>query len=303
MREKSNELSLKQITLLVLFLGTLITNVAEAQNKEIQDMLKQQTDTIATRNDKRALNATDNQIMSLFKAQQSFAMFHDNYVLTGIPTNKKINKGTADVKYQISIRQRLSNSVFPFNAALFLTYTQKSFWDIYQNSAPFADNNYNPGLTLARPIVHNNQLIGAGAISIEHESNGLDSISSRSWNFINFSGVYFYNDNFSVQGKFWTGILSKDNKELFRYRGNGLIALNYRNNKDDVWVSLVLNPTGKLRGVNTTFEFNYQPGKRANQYLFLQWYNGYGESLINYNEYTSMVRIGICIKPAMRSFY
>jgi alkylhydroperoxidase/carboxymuconolactone decarboxylase family protein YurZ len=34
-----------------------------------------------------------------------------------------------------------------------LTYTQKSFWDIYQDSYPFADNNYNPGLALAKPIV------------------------------------------------------------------------------------------------------------------------------------------------------
>ena len=293
----------RKLTLFVLFLALLHTNAAKSQNKEIQAMLRQQLDTSTTFSENRYQEVSNEQIMSLFEAQPSFSMFHDNYVSTGIPTNKEINKSTADVKFQISIRQRLMKSKFLFNSALFLTYTQKSFWDIYQNSAPFADNNYNPGLTLARPIVYNDQLKGAGAISLEHESNGLDSIHSRSWNFISISGVYFYNNNLSVQAKVWTGILGKGSKDLFRYRGHGSLTLNYRNNKDDVWLSLVLNPTGRLRGVNTIVEFNYRPGKKANQYLFLQWYNGYGESLLNYNEYSSMVRVGICIKPAMRNFY
>lgn len=278
-------------------------NTAPAQNKEIETMWKQQGDTSLTARDKSYQHVTDNQFMRLFDAQPSFAMFHDNYVISGVPTNKEINKKTANAKYQISVSQRLTKSIFPFNSTLLLTYTQKSFWDIYQNSSPFADNNYNPGLTLVRPIVHKDQLRGVAAISLEHESNGLDSVNSRSWNFINVSGTYYYNPNIFIKAQVWAGILGKGNKDLYRYRGHGSLALNYRNNKDNVWVSLVLNPTDKLRGVNTIFEFNYQLGKKANQYLFLQWYNGYGENLLDYNQYSSMVRVGISIKPAMRNFY
>lgn len=294
-------MTIRKIVFFILFF--CILKPAQTQNKEIQTMLKQQRDTGLTARDTSYLHVTDDQVMRLFEAQPSFAMFHDNYFTTGVPTNKGINKNTANVKFQISVRQRLAKSIFPFNSTLLLTYTQKSFWDIYKNSAPFTDNNYNPGLTLARPFVHKDQLKGVGAISIEHESNGLDSIYSRSWNFINISWVYFYNDNMSVQAKVWAGILSKNNNDLYRYRGYGLLALNYRNNKDNIWVSLVLNPTEKIGRVNTTFEFNYRPGKKPFQYLFLQWYNGYGENLLYYNRYSSMVRIGICIKPAIRNFY
>ena len=42
---------------------------------------------------------------------------------------------------------------------------------------------------------------------------------------------------------------------------------------------------------------------KSNQYLFIQWYNGYGESLLDYNKYSSMVRAGICIKPPLRNLY
>jgi phospholipase A1 len=249
------------------------------------------------------LEITDQEFMKLYDAQPSFGMFHDNYLITGVPTNKEISNQTADVKYQISISQRLTKSRLPFNSTLLLTYTQKSFWDIYKNSSPFADNNYNPGLTLVRPVLNNQQLKGVAALSFEHESNGLDSIYSRSWNYITFSGVYFYNANISVQARIWAGILGDENKDLFRYRGNSLIALNYRSNEDKFWVSLVLNPTQRIRTVNTILELNFKPLETANQYLFLQWYNGFGENLFDYNQYTSMVRFGVCIKPAMRSFY
>ncbi|MCU4177505.1 phospholipase A [Carboxylicivirga sp. N1Y90] len=249
------------------------------------------------------LNITEEELFEYFDALPSFGMFHDNYFITGMPTNKVVNDNTADAKFQISISQRLTKSILPFNSTLLLTYSQKSFWDIYKDSSPFAENNYNPGLTLVRPILRNNQLRGVGVIAFEHESNGLDSISSRSWNYFVVSGVYFYNANISVQGKLWAGWLGDENKDLLKYRGHGLLALNYRGSNDRFWASAIINPTEKFKSINTTIELNYRPSNKANQYLFLQWYNGYGESLIDYNQYTSMVRVGICIKPSMRNFY
>lgn len=289
---------------MLLIAGIFSSYPAKAQIRELQSMWKGQQDTSRFSWGMRDyLEITDEEFMELYDAQPSFGMFHDNYLITGVPTNEEINKQTADVKYQISISQRLTKSRLPFNSTLLLTYTQKSFWDIYKNSSPFADNNYNPGLTLVKPVLSNQQLKGVATLSLEHESNGLDSIYSRSWNFMTLSFVYFYNANISVQARIWTGNLGEENKDLFQFRGNGLIALNYRSNKDKFWVSLVLNPTLRIRAVNTILELNFKPTETANQYIFLQWYNGYGENLFDYNQYTSMVRFGICIKPAMRSFY
>ncbi|GAA5225261.1 phospholipase A [Membranihabitans marinus] len=284
---------------LIAYSGTV-----HGQNRDIEEMWMRQRDSSELSfNQRNYLYITDDEMLEIFDAQPSFGLFHDNYFITGIPTNKEINDQTADAKFQISIKQRLTKSILPGKTTLLLTYTQKSFWDIYQNSSPFAESNYNPGLTLVRPILHDHQLKGAAVLTFEHESNGLDSISSRSWNYFTLSGIYFYNANISIQAKLWAGILGDENKDLNQYRGHGLLAFNFRNNRDNIWTSLVVNPTAKLNRINTIFEFNYKPSLKANQYLFLQWYNGYGENLIDYNRYTSMIRIGVGIKPPMRNFY
>ncbi|MDE5661784.1 MAG: phospholipase A, partial [Muribaculaceae bacterium] len=41
--------------------------------------------------------------------------------------------------------------------------------------------------------------------------------------------------------------------------------------------------------------------KRDNQYLFLQFYNGYGEGLLEYNKFHSQIRVGLLIKPKLFS--
>lgn len=240
-------------------------------------------------------------VLEQFNKQPNFGMYRDNYFITGIPTNKKITNHTADAKFQISIRQRLLKGVLPFNSFLMLSYTQKSFWNIYEESAPFGDNNYNPGLMLVNPIVRDNKLWGIGTFGFEHESNGRDSLDSRSWNYFTLSGVYFYNVCFSIQAKIWYGWIDGENRDLFEYKGYGLLALNYKSLDDKFGASIVVNPCKKA--INTQLELTFQPNKRANQYLFVQWYQGYGESLLDYNQYTSMIRFGICIRPSMRNLY
>jgi phospholipase A1 len=295
---------MKSILSISFFLLSLLGFAVDvsAQAKEVEELWKIQLDTGRTNLIKPVyLEISEEKILELFDKQPSFGMYHDNYFITGIPLNKEVNKHTADAKFQISIRQRLTKTVLPFNSFLMLTYTQKSFWDIYEKSSPFGDNNYNPGLVLAKPVVRNNKLRGITSFAFEHESNGKDSLDSRSWNYFTLSGVYFYNASLSVQAKVWYGWLDGENPDLFKYKGYGMIALNYRSLNDRFGVSLVLNPC--KAAVNTQMEVTYRPNKKANQYLFLQWYQGYGESLLEYNRYTSMIRVGICMRPPMRNSY
>ncbi len=275
-----------------------------AQSPELHSMYEQQFGSLDQNVIKHGyLQITDEELLKIFDNQPSFGMFHDNYFTTGVPTNQQVNAETSDAKYQISIRQRITKSILPFRSTLFLTYTQKSFWDIYQNSSPFSENNYNPGITLMRPKIINHQLRGIATLSVEHESNGLDSINSRSWNYIAVSWIYFYNPNIWAQIKIWRGWLAEDNDDLYDYRGYGLAALNYKSKNERFWATLLINPRASFGAANTTMELNYKLTKKSNQYLFAQWYNGYGENLVDYNKYTSMVRVGICIKPSLRNFY
>jgi len=163
------------------------------------------------------LPVNQSKILETFRRQPSFGIFRDNYFITGAPTNKEVNKSTADVKFQISVRQILFKNLLPRNNILALTYTQKSFWNIYEQSAPFADNNYKPRLSSARPITHNGALIGFSSIAFEHESNGKDSLDNRSCNYIVLSGVYFFNDLFSTQVKVWGRLQSVYLNDSSRY--------------------------------------------------------------------------------------
>jgi phospholipase A1 len=251
-----------------------------------------------------------NKIINQIDHLPPFGMYKDNYLISGIPIGGDINRYTADVKFQISIRHRLTKTVLPYNTFLMLTYTQKSFWDIYAKSAPFKDSNYNPGLSLIKHVIYRNQLLGIATFAFEHESNGRDNIESRGWNYFTLSGVYLSNLSFSIQAKAWAGWLDKGDKELgggnadlYKYRGYGLIALNYRSLNDKIWMSAVFNPRTKLGNFNTQLELNIKLNHRSNQYFFIQYYNGYGESLLEYNRHTSMLRAGICIKPPTRNLY
>ncbi len=222
-----------------------------AQDKEVEELWRNQIDTgriVFTKS--MYLEIDEQQLLDFLDRQPSFGMYKDNYFTTGVPTNKKIDQYTADAKFQISISQRLTKTVLPFNSLLMLTYTQKSFWDIYQESYPFADNNYNPGLALAKPVVVNNKLGGVGILAFEHESNGIgDSLKSRSWNYFVFTGTWFYNMYFSIQAKVWAGWVSDDNPDLLDYRGYGLLAVNYRSKNDRLWISGIVNRGRNLQAL------------------------------------------------------
>lgn len=121
-------------------------------------------------------------IRAILDKSPYFTLFKDNYFIGGIPIGNKPTARNSDVKFQLSIAQRLTKSKLPFDTYLFLQYTQKAFWNVFQESLPMCDLNFNPGIGLGHLIVHKNKYIGKGYLMVEHESNGKDSIFSRSWN-------------------------------------------------------------------------------------------------------------------------
>ncbi len=54
---------------------------------------------------------------------------------------------------------------------------------------------------------------------------------------------------------------------------------------------------------NTIVDLSYRIFKKDNQYLYLQFYNGYGEGLLEYNQFHSQIRVGLLIKPRLFSDY
>lgn len=228
-----------------------------------------------------------------------FTVFRDNYLIGGTTLGHTPTATNSDVKFQLSIQQRITKSKLPFDTYLFIQYTQKAFWNVFENSLPIRDLNFNPGLGIGHLIIHKNRYIGKAYLMAEHESNGKDSIDSRSWNKISLSAVVMLNRNFDVQGKVWYPIIDgRHTKDILKYNGLFQLGSNYHTNNERFHVGLLLTKRKTWRpNFNVQLELSYKLNKNENQYLFLQYYNGYGEGLLEYKMHQSKIRLGFVIKP------
>lgn len=228
-----------------------------------------------------------------------FTLYKDNYFMAGTALDSRPSAINSDVKFQVSIAQRVTKSTLPFNSYFFIFYNQKVFWNVFQESMPVHDLNFNPGIGLSKLLIVKDRVVGKASLLIEHESNGRDSIFSRSWNKISLCGSIYLSPQFMVHAKYWIPIVDGiNNKDILRYCGmyQSGIQISSRDKKFGLAVTLVKRK-GWNFNYNTIVELNYRLFKKDNQYLFLQYYNGYGENLLDYNKYHSRLRLGIVIKP------
>ena len=257
--------------------------------------------------ERSSLEISEDDVRRKLDSTHSFGILKDNYFITGNPLNKQINVDNADVKYQISFRQRLSSSYLPFNTFVFISYTQKSFWSIYKKSSPFRDTNFNPGIGFGRYLISDdNNYMGSLFLQLEHESNGKDSLNSRSWDFLSLSGKYYFNDRLYFRAKAWLPLvllIDNTNTDLLTYKGYGNFSLDYRTKNERWWFNANITPRDNLITMNTTLSAAFKVSKKFNQYLFFELYNGRGDSLLDYKQYDIKLRIGMCIKPDFFSVF
>lgn len=232
-----------------------------------------------------------------------FGFYKDNYFIVGTSTIHTPSQTNSDVKFQISLGIRLTNNTLPLNTYLFLMYTQKAFWNVFEESMPMHDINFNPGIGLARPFFIDNRYVGKLTFLLEHESNGKDGTQSRSWNKVSLSGSALINEWLMVHAKFWIPIVDgENNRDILRYSGiwqSGFVA-HTPNKKLSLGVTLVKRAGWNLN-FNTIVDFIWRVSDKTNLNLLLQYYNGYGENMIDYNQFHSRLRLGIVFRPSFFS--
>ena len=234
-----------------------------------------------------------------------YPLYKDNYFIFGPSIGPKATKENTNVKFQISVRQKLTKSTLPGGTYLYLCYTQKVFWNILEKSLPMTDLNFNPGIGLAKPVFKNGKYIGKFILQLEHESNGRDSIESRSWNRLSLGGDVLITNNFLVHAKVWIPYVDGEhNKDLLKYVGIMQAGVELTSN-DRRWKgSLLLTKRKTWRlDFNTVAEISWQFSRNADWNLFVQYYNGYGEGLLDYNKFSSHLRAGVVIRPKLFSNY
>ncbi|MBD5187045.1 MAG: phospholipase A [Bacteroidales bacterium] len=229
-----------------------------------------------------------------------FGLYKDNYFTIGTSIgHQRPSKTNSDVKFQISIAQRLTKATLPWHTYIYLFFSQKVMWNVFEPSMPMRDLNFNPGIGWSKPFFIKNRYVGKLTLILEHESNGRDSIQSRSWNKISLSGSVLVSDFLMVHSKFWIPIVdSGNNRDILKYSGiwQSGFEVSLKDRKFILGATFVKRRGWNLN-FNTILEFSWRIYKKSNQYLFFQYYNGYGENLLDYNQFHSRLRAGIVIKP------
>jgi len=200
-----------------------------------------------------------------------------------------------ETEFQISLKFNYGANLLGFGEIYSIGYTQRSFWQLYAESAYFRETNYNPEAFVTFPI-HNMasmDYLKAVRLSFEHQSNGRGGLEERSWNFLSGSFYFQYKAIFT-ELKLWHRLPDNIdyNPELIDYIGHGHIQfmLPYRQHL----AKLLLR--SNFAGENAV-EVNYSHPVfgRDDLFFYLKAFSGYGESLIDYDNKVHKVGLGFSI--------
>ncbi len=90
--------------------------------------------------------------------------------------------------------------------------------------------------------------------------------------------------------------------DIISYRGYGSFGAAYKASPN-IFMDVHLQPAfkNKLTGfIRATASFKVS--KNRNQFLYIQYFGGYAEDLINYNKNSSNLRVGIVLKDLFANF-
>lgn len=229
--------------------------------------------------------------------------YKNNYISLGSMRNADgqdpFSGKTLDIKFELGMKFGLFPDIEGLEplSPLKFGYSQRSWWDISEDSAPFKEHNYNPEIFwdftegLARPSnvtrLHIFDLAG-----IEHQSNGLDGVNSRSWDRIYATRNFRLSEAWAWTFKYWQAVnLGDYNEDIKDYLGSAEITTHFELNN---WVRINLKTLLGRKSDNLSYQLDMiVPMSRwINSRFFLSYYNGYGEALISYNKKTSSLRAG-----------
>lgn len=203
-----------------------------------------------------------------------------------------------EAKFQISFKAPLWLGAFGGAGDIFAGYTQRSFWQMYNTSAsaPFRENDYEPEVWFRRVV--NQPVLGwnvsALSLGFNHQSNGRGHAFSHSWNRI-IGTVALERGNLGLILRPWWRIhedrSGDDNPDITRYLGNFDLTLVAREGEQsfDLMMRNNLHRHNNLGAIQLGWSFPLTPRLRG----YVQWFYGYGESLIDYNVRQNTIGAGI----------
>ncbi|WP_416306336.1 phospholipase A [Neptunicella sp. SCSIO 80796] len=256
-----------------------------------------------------------------FKSEQSLladpfgiTQYRRNYVLAfsyidnpnqiGSSESNQDSIDNVEAKYQISVKMPLYRTDSG-DSALFFGFTAVSFWQVYSSevSKPFRETNYEPEIFYNWNTSY--KLLGyrfnAFQLGFNHQSNGQSELRSRSWNRLYASLLMSDADNFYAL-KLWYRIpednkldplqpTGDDNPDITDYLGH--FELTYGTELGNFQMLAKLRNNLKTSHNKGSIELNLTYAISDRYDLILQYFNGYGDSLIDYNNYQQRIGLGV----------
>lgn len=211
------------------------------------------------------------------------------------------NLKSMESKFQLSLKTKAIENIFGDNGDLWLGYTQSSRWQVFneEESRPFRETNYEPEASLVvRTNYHllglNGRLLG---LTFNHQSNGRSDPLSRSWNRV-ILNVGFEKDNFALMLRPWYRIEedAKDdnNPDISDYVGRGDLTAFYRwrDHEFSLMLRHSLKDGDRAHGA-AQFDWAFPISGKLRGHF--QLFDGYGESLIDYNHRATYVGLGVSL--------
>jgi phospholipase A1 len=206
-----------------------------------------------------------------------------------------------EATFQLSFKVKLWTDILGQKADLWVAYTQRSFWQLYdfEDSSPFRETNYEPEFLLNFRTDY--PLLGLRGrfinVGFNHQSNGQSEPLSRSWNRI-VANAGFERGNFSLLLKGWyripEAVSDDDNPNIEDYLGYGEIWGYYFWKGNRFGIMLRNNLDFQANRGAVQLEWSFPLLKWVSGYL--QYFNGYGESLLDYNHAVNRIGIGFILK-------
>jgi phospholipase A1 len=203
-----------------------------------------------------------------------------------------------EVTFQLSFKARLWRDIFGKDIVLWAAYTQRSFWQLYNfdDSSPFRETNYEPEILFNFGTRFN--FLGFKGrfiqIGINHQSNGQSEPLSRSWNRI-VANLGIERGSLSLLLKGWYRIpdADDDNPGLTHYVGNGEIWAFYFLKRHRLGIMVRDNLNFRENRGAVQLEWSFPMFAMVGGYV--QYFLGYGESLLDYNHRVHRIGIGFIL--------
>ncbi|WP_019613707.1 phospholipase A [Psychromonas ossibalaenae] len=206
-----------------------------------------------------------------------------------------------EMKFQISFKMPIAQNIADLPLSVYFAYTQLSFWQAYntEQSSPFRETNYEPEVFA---LWQQDQELGAGwkfklaTLSFTHQSNGRSEPISRSWNRFDAKFLFEKNDFIFVVNP-WHRISESaeedNNPDLLDYYGHGKMSVIYKRSSSTFTLTSRNNLESGFSKGSTEFSWSFPI--HGNLRGYLQVFSGYGNSMIEYNEYTNTIGLGISL--------